>query len=68
MGYTIILDTETTSLDKPFCYDISWIIMDMESGEHVDFKSFVVEQVWHTIQFHFRTRRFLQLFHHHNHT
>ena len=49
MSYTMILDTETTSLDKPFCYDISWIIMNMETGEHVDFKSFVVEQVWHNL-------------------
>lgn len=49
MGYTIVLDTETTSLDKPFCYDISWIIMDTDTGEHIDFKAFVVEQVWHNL-------------------
>ena len=49
MGYVIVLDTETTGLDKPFCYDISWIVMDMETGVHVDFKACVVEQVWHNL-------------------
>ena len=49
MGYTMILDTETTSLDKPFCYDISWVIMDLDNGELVDCKANVVEQVWHNL-------------------
>lgn len=49
MSYTIVLDTETTSLDKPFCYDISWVIMDVEDGELVDLKANVVEQVWHNL-------------------
>ena len=49
MGYTIILDTETTSLDKPFCYDISWVIMDKETGSLIDCKANVVEQVWHNL-------------------
>lgn len=49
MSYAIVLDTETTSLDKPFCYDISWVIMDKTTGAIVDFKSCVVEQVWHNL-------------------
>ena len=49
MGYTIVLDTETTSLDKPFCYDISWVIMDKETGNLIDCKANVVEQVWHNL-------------------
>ena len=49
MGYTLILDTETTGLDKCFCYDISWVIMDMETGDIIDFKANVVEQVWHNL-------------------
>lgn len=49
MSYCIILDTETTSLDKPFCYDVSWVIMDKQDGEIVDFKANVVEQVWHNL-------------------
>lgn len=47
--YTLILDTETTSLDKPFCYDCSWVIMDMETGEIVDISCNVVEQNWHNL-------------------
>ena len=49
MSYVIVLDTETTSLDKPFCYDYSWIVMDKETGKIVDFKAFVVEQAWHNL-------------------
>ena len=49
MGYVMILDTETTGLDKCFCYDCSWVIMDKDSGELIDFKANVVEQVWHNL-------------------
>ena len=49
MGYTMVLDTETTGLDKCFCYDISWVIMDTKTGEIIDFKANVVEQVWHNL-------------------
>ena len=49
MSYAIILDTETTSLDKPFCYDISWVVMNMDNGQIEDFKACVVEQVWHNL-------------------
>ena len=45
----IVLDTETTSLDKPFCYDISWVIMEKETGKIIDFKANVVEQIWHNL-------------------
>ena len=49
MGYVMVLDTETTGLDKCFCYDISWVIMDKETGNLVDCKANVVEQVWHNL-------------------
>lgn len=49
MSYAIILDTETTGLDKCFCYDISWVVMDKSTGAIVDFKTNVVEQVWHNL-------------------
>ncbi len=49
MNYSLILDTETTSLEKPFCYDISWVIMDNDTGTIVDMKANVVEQVWHNL-------------------
>ena len=49
MSYCLVLDTETTDLQKCFCYDISWVIMDKNSGLIVDFKTNVVEQVWHNL-------------------
>lgn len=45
----IVLDTETTSLDKPFCYDCSWLVMDSHTGAIIDFQVNVVEQVWHNL-------------------
>lgn len=48
-NYALILDTETTSLDKPFCYDCSWVIMQKTDGKLIDFKANVVEQVWHNL-------------------
>lgn len=45
----IVLDTETTGLDKPFCYDLGYVIMDTETGNIVDFRCFVIEQVWHNL-------------------
>ena len=49
MNKAIVLDTETTSLDKPFCYDISWVIIDKEEQSIVDIRVNVVEQVWHNL-------------------
>lgn len=49
MGNIIVLDTETTSLDKPFCYDCSWVVVDTDTKEIIDFKANVVEQVWHNL-------------------
>ena len=49
MSHIIVLDTETTSLDKPFCYDCSWVVMEKETGTIVDFKANIVEQVWHNL-------------------
>lgn len=49
MANVIILDTETTGLDKPFCYDCSWVILDTDSREIIDFRANVVEQIWHNL-------------------
>lgn len=49
MSNLIVLDTETTSLDKPFCYDISWVVVDTDTHDIVDLKANVVEQVWHNL-------------------
>lgn len=43
----MIFDTETTSLDKPFCYNIGYVIVDAESQEVLLSRDYVVEQVWH---------------------
>lgn len=45
----IVLDTETTGLDKPFCYDCSWVVINTDEGEIIDMKANVVEQVWHNL-------------------
>lgn len=49
MGYVMVLDTETTGLDKCFCYDCSWVIMDKDNGTLVDCKANVIEQIWHNL-------------------
>lgn len=43
----VVFDTETTSLEKPFCYNIGYCIVDIESKQVLEKKDFVVEQVWH---------------------
>lgn len=43
-----VFDTETTSLEKPFCYNIGYVIVDVDNGfVPLIKKDFVVEQVWH---------------------
>ena len=43
----VVFDTETTNLEKPFCYNIGYVIANMESGETLLKREFVIEQVWH---------------------
>lgn len=43
----MVFDTETTNLEKPFCYNIGYLIMDTESRDILCKRDFVVEQVWH---------------------
>lgn len=43
----IVFDTETTSLEKPFCYNIGYIVYDTDTKETQVKRDFVVEQVWH---------------------
>lgn len=45
----MVFDTETTSTQKPFCYDVGYIIFDDETGEVHEKKHFVVEQIWHNL-------------------
>ena len=43
----IVFDTETTNLEKPFCYNVGYVIYDTDSHEVLVKRDFVVEQVWH---------------------
>jgi hypothetical protein len=43
----VVFDTETTNLEKPFCYNIGYMIVDTDSMHIVLEREFVVEQVWH---------------------
>lgn len=42
----VVFDTETTSLEKPFCYNIGYVIANTETKKVLLRKEFVVEQVW----------------------
>lgn len=45
----MIFDTETTSLEKCFCYNIGYTILDTETGKNIIEKDFVIEQIWHNL-------------------
>lgn len=45
----IIFDTETTSLDKPFAYNIGYVIYDTEAEATITKRDFVIEQVWYNL-------------------
>ena len=46
----MVFDTETCSLQKPFCYDVGYRILNSENGEVVVDKHFIIEQVWHNLE------------------
>lgn len=43
----VVFDTETTNLEKPFCYNVGYVIYDTETDQIVLKREFVIEQVWH---------------------
>lgn len=45
----MIFDTETTSITKPFCYDVGWTLVNTETEEVLVSRHYVVEQVWHNL-------------------
>ena len=45
----MIFDTETTGLDKPFCYDVGYTIYDMDNRVSVKEMHYIVEQNWHNL-------------------
>lgn len=44
-----VFDTETTSLDKPFCYNVGYVVLDTETSNRVLRREYVVEQIWHNL-------------------
>ena len=42
-----VFDTETVSLNKPFCYNVGYVIYDVANDRKLARRDFVVEQVWH---------------------
>ena len=50
MDNIVVFDTETTSVgEKPFLYDIGYVILDPSTGARLAERSFVCEQTWHNI-------------------
>lgn len=47
MSNIVVFDTETTSVNKPFCYNIGYCIVDVEAEKMLVKRDYVVEQVWH---------------------
>ena len=43
----VVFDTETTNLEKPFCYNVGYAIYDTDSEQVILTREFVIEQVWH---------------------
>lgn len=41
----IVLDTETISLEKPFVYDLGYVIVN-DNGDIIAKKSYVISQIW----------------------
>lgn len=45
--FKMVFDTETTDLNKCFCYDVGYVIFDTDTNEIAVNKHFVIEQIWH---------------------
>ena len=45
----VVFDTETTNLEKPFCYNIGYCIYNTDSKEIEVKHDFVIEQIWHNL-------------------
>ena len=42
----IVFDTETIGVEKAFCYDLGYVVVNVESKTIIAKKEFVIEQVW----------------------
>ena len=47
MAKILVFDTETANLEKPFCYNVGYLVADTETLEINLMRDYVVEQVWH---------------------
>lgn len=45
----IVFDTETVGLNKPFCYNLGYVIYETETEKILARKSFVISQVWYNL-------------------
>ena len=47
MKYVIVLDTETAnSLEEPLCYDLGWVVLDIDSGKVAKATSLAIADVF----------------------
>ena len=42
----MVFDTETISVNKPYCYNIGYVIYDTDGKKILVKREFVVEQIW----------------------
>lgn len=45
----LIFDTETTDINKCFCYNAAYVIVDIDNDNILCKKDFVIEQIWHNL-------------------
>lgn len=45
----MVFDTETTSLEKPFCYNVGYVIYNTTDNVVIVNRDYVIEQVWHNL-------------------
>lgn len=45
----MVFDTETTSLEKPFCYNVGYVVVEVETSTILVEREFVVEQIWQNL-------------------
>lgn len=44
-----VFDTETTSIEKPFCYNVGYVLVDTDTQTILLTRDYVVEQCWHNL-------------------
>ena len=44
-----VFDTETVSINKPFCYNVGLVIYDTDSRQILHKADYVIDQIWHNL-------------------